>query len=91
MDRAASRWTRTGKIYVTNYYGNTLMTFTASGKPTTPTISGLGTPFGVAVDAAGKIYVINHSPQKLLTFTAKGAPTTPTITTLSEPWGVAIH
>ncbi len=68
------------------------MTFTASGKPTTPTIStGLGTPFGVAVDAAGKIYVINHSPQKLLTFTAKGAPATPTITTLSEPWGVAIH
>jgi hypothetical protein len=51
----------------------------------------LGTPFGVAVDAAGKIYVINHSPQKLLTFTAKGAPSTPTITTLSEPWGVAIH
>jgi hypothetical protein len=68
------------------------MTFTAGGKPATPTItSGLSTPFGVALDAAGKIYVINHSPQSLVTFTAKGAPTTPTITTLSEPWGVAIH
>jgi DNA-binding beta-propeller fold protein YncE len=46
---------KNGKIYVTNYYGNSLMTFTASGKPTTPTITtGLGTPFGVAVDASGK-------------------------------------
>jgi hypothetical protein len=43
-----------GKIYITTPNGGvgpigTLTTYTAKGRPSTPTITGLNVPFGVAV------------------------------------------
>jgi serine/threonine-protein kinase len=66
-------------------------TYTADGKPTKPTITGLNGPGGIAVDKNGKIYVTNYYGNALMTFTASGKRTTPTITIgLETPFGVAV-
>jgi DNA-binding beta-propeller fold protein YncE len=44
-------------------------TYTADGKPTKPTITGLNRPGGIAVDKNGKIYVTNYYGNALMTFT----------------------
>ncbi len=68
-----------------------MTTYTAAGVPTTPTITGLNGPSGIAVDAAGKIYVTNTGNNTLTTYTTAGVPTTPTITGLNGPYGVAVR
>jgi len=45
-------------------------TYTADGKPTKPTITGLSGPGGIAVDKNGKMYVTNYYGNTLMTFTA---------------------
>jgi sugar lactone lactonase YvrE len=89
-----------GKIYVasgTIYQSSVVSTYTANGKPTTPSIlAGMNASAdGVAVDAAGKIYVTQSGGSAtngaLTTYTSKGTPSTPTITGLNFPYGVAIH
>jgi hypothetical protein len=67
-----------GKIYVIADY-DTVETFTTTGVRTTPTITGLNGPSGVAVDANGKIYVANNANGTVTTYTPNGTPTTPTI------------
>jgi hypothetical protein len=72
--------TCTGKIYVVNYYSNTLTTYAANGTPTTPSITdanGLIRPTFVAVDAAGTIYVTNIGNDTLTTYRSDGTGATP--------------
>src|SRR5689334_3332206 len=50
------------KIYVANFGSNSVTTYKADGRQTTPTItSGLSSPWGVVVDANGKIYISNNT------------------------------
>ena len=78
------------KIFVGSYSGGTLTTYTKAGKKSSPSITGLGEPQGVAVDADGKIYIANFNGSTLTTYDANGVQTTPTITGLSNPVGVAV-
>ncbi len=90
-----------GKIYLTHQddasLSDTLTTYNANGTPATPTIRGLHSPKGVAVDAAGKIYVVSsccgadEQFSTLTTFDQSGAQTAPSITTgLDEAVAVAV-
>jgi sugar lactone lactonase YvrE len=84
-----------GKIYVTEYCDGLLATFTANGVPTTPTITGLNFPHGVAVDAVGKIYVANYGVTTIhdgsvTTYSPGGASAAPTITGLDHPYAIAV-
>jgi serine/threonine-protein kinase len=82
------------KIFIVERDVNTLVTYTTDGKPSTPTITGLSTPVGVAVDANGKIYVANSgsasTPGTITTYNPDGSQTTPTITVGLAPFGVAV-
>lgn len=83
------------KIYVItsgNYVDTgAVMTYLADGTRTTPTITGLHDPEGIAVDSTGKIYIANGLTNAITTYTENGTPTTPTITDgLSSPSGVAV-
>jgi hypothetical protein len=69
-----------GKIYVTIEEPNRqgyLITYLPSGARTTPNISNIFAPRGVAVDAKGKIYIATDN--NVITYTSDGTPTTPTI------------
>jgi len=78
------------KIYVTNQGNGTLTTYNLDGTQTSPTISGLNTPIGVAVDAASKIYVTNIDNNTMTTYNPDGTQTAPTISGLNVPAGVAV-
>jgi hypothetical protein len=76
-------------IYVTNWAAGTLKTYTSTGVPTTPTITGLPGPIGVAADSTGKIYV-TISNSTVVSFTPQGVPTSPTIAVPNGPWALAV-
>ncbi len=81
-----------GKLYVANYFGNTVTTYEADGTPASPTIAtGLSGPAGIAVDAAGKIYVTNYLGNSLTTYGPDGTQTTPTIGGSPAPSGIALE
>jgi hypothetical protein len=85
-----------GKIYVVDdegKAGSRVLTFDATGKPTTPTITvGLNSPDGVAVDAAGRIYVANGGSNTITTYNPNGTQTALTITTgLDGPGKMALR
>jgi sugar lactone lactonase YvrE len=71
-------------------------TYKPDGTRTTPTITGLSQPYGVAVDARGKIYVASAAggPMnfgEVTTYTANGKRASPTITMgMHSPYGVAV-
>jgi len=80
-----------GKIYVSNWYGNNVTTYSISGIETTPTLTGLDQPGGVALDAAGKIFVTSADSNAVNTYIASGARTTPTLgLDLNTPVGVTV-
>lgn len=85
---------KTLKIYLTNYFAQTVTTYNLDGTQTTPTISiGPDTPYGIAVDTAGKIYVThNNDPGSVTTYNPDGTQTTPTISGLlgGGKYGVAV-
>ncbi len=81
------------RIYV--QLGTAIQTYTASGAPTSPTISHLDGMTDVTVDASGKIYVAigasTRTNGSIQTFTSGGVRTTPTITAgISDPVGIAV-
>jgi hypothetical protein len=80
------------KIYVANYTGCTLTTYTSAGKQTSPTI-GVDYPSGVAVGKNGKIYVTNEDfggHGFLSTYNPDGTQAPPLIKNLGFPSGVAV-
>jgi sugar lactone lactonase YvrE len=77
-----------GKLYVANSCEGTVTAYSTTGVQTGPAITGLGTPEGIAADAAGKIYVFNFDDNGLTTYTPAGVKTTPSIAGLSELFAV---
>ncbi len=80
------------KIYISNSAANDIVTYTASGKASKPTIvKGINDPGVIAVDAKGNIYVPNFEADTVTKYTSSGKLTKPTITVgLNEPTGVAV-
>lgn len=68
-----------------------MTTYNSDGTRSTPTITGLKTPYGVAVDGAGKIYVTNFDGNSVTTYKPDGSPSSPTITGLNQPFGIAVR
>lgn len=67
-----------------------MTTYTQDGTASTPTITGLSSPEGVAVDRAGKIYITDDRTNAVTTYNPDGSASTPTITGLNGPVGVAV-
>ena len=63
-----------GHIYVANFGANTVTTYDATGKPISPTITGLGGPFALAFDPTGLLNVLNQTSATITKYQADGTP-----------------
>ncbi len=82
-------------IFIADFVGS-LTPYTSGGSPTSPTITGLNGPDGVALDAAGNIYISNFNGGSVSAGTVQVFPPAATsvpltIGGLSSPSGVAVH
>jgi DNA-binding beta-propeller fold protein YncE len=68
-----------------------MQTYTPTGKQTTPTITGLNNPQGVAVAPNGKIYIVNYAFNAVWEFSPTGKVYQTTLKGLDGPAGIAIH
>ena len=62
-----------GNIYVANFGANTVTTYDATGKPISPTITGLGGPFALAFDPSDLLLcVLNQTSATITKYQADG-------------------
>jgi YVTN family beta-propeller protein len=83
-----------GNIYVANFGANTVTTYDATGKPITPTITGLSGPFALAFSAYDQnFYVLNQTNATITKYTPDGTVLLATIalpiSTVSDGFAIA--